>query len=252
MMSDIAIPIMPLLIAPIAGSCLGVLIVRLPAGRPVAFARSTCNHCHCRLKAYDMVPLLSYALLRGRCRQCGAPIGRFHPAIELAAAAVALWAMVASLESPEVWITTVFGWILLTLGWIDWEWLLLPDVLTLPLLLAGLAVCFQWDPQAVPDHLAGAAAGYLSFRLVSAIYRSLRHNEGLGHGDAKLFAAAGAWLGWQLLPWVASLAAVSALAVTFFYRLAGRPIHAATSIPFGTFLAFAMWLVWLYGDRFVL
>jgi leader peptidase (prepilin peptidase)/N-methyltransferase len=112
---------LPIIVAPFIGSFLGVLIRRLPAGEPVAMARSACAACGRRLGARDLVPLVSFLLLRGRCRICGAPIGWFHPAIELAALGVALWAALTQDAPGLVWASCVLGWTLLALGWIDVE-----------------------------------------------------------------------------------------------------------------------------------
>jgi leader peptidase (prepilin peptidase) / N-methyltransferase len=239
---------LPLLIAPSIGSLLGVLIVRLPQHRPVALARSACDTCATPLGVLDLVPLASFALQRGRCRYCGQPIGWFHPAIELAALGVSAWAVLACQTPQQVWIGCALGWVLLTLGWIDVVWLLLPDVLTLPLLLAGLGVAVVTAPDTIFWHALGAAGGYLGLRAVAVTYRALRGREGMGAGDAKLLAAAGAWLGIDALPWVVLLAALAGLAVAGVAAAAGRSVHASTAVPFGAFLAAAFWLLWLYGS----
>ena len=143
-----------LLIAPIIGSWLGVLVRRWPRGQPVAFARSACEHCGHVLGPFDMVPLFSFIWLRGRCRYCRAPIGWFHLAIELAALAVAVAAMWAG---GAVWVNAALGWALLTAAWIDAETLRLPDIITLPLTLVGLLVCWLEQPQAIYNQAAAAA-----------------------------------------------------------------------------------------------
>ena len=165
------------LLAPFIGSFLGVLIRRWPAGRPIAYGRSCCDHCGATLRPRDLVPLVSWLLARGRCRYCKAPIGEFYPLVELAALAVAVWA--GTLDTgAALWLDCLLGWGLLALGWIDAEHLLLPDLLTLPLILAGLGAAWllRWPP--LMDSAAGAALGYLSFRLLAAAYRRLR-----GQGD---------------------------------------------------------------------
>jgi leader peptidase (prepilin peptidase) / N-methyltransferase len=238
---------LPALVAPIIGSLLGVLIVRLPLGLPVIIARSRCDTCHRALEPLDLVPLLSYAALRGRCRTCRAPIGRQHLAVELAAIGVALWAMTVDAQPAALWIDCGLGWMLLTLAWIDWRHLRLPDVLTLPLLLAGLAVTWLVAPEDVTDHALGALLGYLGFRVLAWAYKAIRGRDGLGLGDAKLLAVAGAWLGWMALPHVILLAAVYGIAVAMItaWRL-GR-LDGAATIPFGPCLALAIWIVRLYG-----
>ncbi len=242
--------LLPLLAAPFVGSFLGVLVLRLPAGRPVATGRSACDRCGVPLRARDLVPLASYLLLRGRCRRCGAPIGRFAPAIELAALLVAAVAAAAAVLRGDVpmplawtWSGCLLGWTLLALACIDRRCHRLPDPLTLPLLLLGLAVCTWLGPGDLGAHAAGAVAGYLGFRLVSLTYRRLRGRDGLGAGDAKLLAAGGAWLGIAALPMLVLLAALATLA-TALVAARGR-LRAEQAVPFGPGLAVAIWGMWL-------
>ena len=237
----------PILLAPFIGSFLGVLILRLPEGRPVAMARSACDHCGHRLGVRDLIPFVSYVLSRGRCRSCGEATGLFPIAIELAALAVAVWAVIAT--DDLTWVACVFGWTLLTLAWIDLRTMILPDVLTLPLLAFGLAVTGINMPDSLLDHLLAAGLGYLSLAAVAWGYRRFRGRDGLGMGDAKLLAAIGAFLGLNLLPLALLLAACAGLAAAGLAALAGRRMTAATAIPFGPFLALSGWLLFLYADR---
>ena len=240
--------LLPLLLAPFVGSFLGVLITRLPTNAPVVFARSACPACGIPLAPLDLLPLVSFALQRGRCRYCHQTIGWFYPAIELSAVAVSVWALLASQTVHQAWLSCVLGWMLLTLGWIDAERFVLPDVLTLPLILLGLGATVMQTPDELFWHAAGAASGYLGMCSVAIVYHVLRGREGLGMGDAKLLAAGGAWLGMLALPWVVLFAAIAAL---FYAGLAaglGRPMQAHTALPFGPFLAAAIWCVWLYGS----
>lgn len=240
--------LLPLLLSPAVGSFLGVVVRRLPLGRPVVLARSACEGCGRALLPWDMVPVLSFLLLRGRCRFCGAGIARFHLGIELAAAFVAAWAFLAASGegAASLWANCALGWTLLALAAIDVEHLRLPDALTLPLLAAGLLLTAWLDPEAATDHAVAAAIGYLAFRAVAAAYRVLRRRDGLGGGDAKLLGAAGAWVGLDGLPTVVLGAALLALVVTLGRRLFRR-MAADAPIPFGPYLALATWLVRLYG-----
>lgn len=235
-------------LAPFAGSFLGVLVRRLPAGRPVAWARSACESCGHALGPIDLVPLLSFVWLRGACRFCAKPIALSHPLIELACVAIAVVnALVDGPDALRLAAGCVLGWMLLALAWIDWTHLRLPDVLTLPLILLGLAFTTVLDPEAIADHAAAAALGYLAFRLVAAIYRWRRGHDGLGQGDAKLLAAAGAWLGVAGLPDVMLAGAVLGLVQVGTRHLLGQRIRADTAIPFGPCLAAATWLAWLWA-----
>ena len=121
------------------------------------------------------------------------------------------------------------------------------DAITLSIIPAGLLVAFAVDLSKVPHHALGAAIGYLSLFAVSRAYARWRGFEGLGLGDAKLFAGAGAWVGWLGLPSVMLIAGVSALGVVLLRRLSGSRIDRYEAIPFGPYLALGTWLVWLWG-----
>jgi leader peptidase (prepilin peptidase)/N-methyltransferase len=235
----------PLVLAPFVGSFLAVLILRLPTGRPVVLSRSICEHCGTRLGVRDLVPLASYVIQRGRCRFCAAFINPTHLAVELAAIAVLLPPALVETDAARLWLDCLLGWTLLTLSWIDWQWMRLPDVLTLPLLLAGLLVTWLRAPTELAEHAAAAIMAYLSLQGLALAYRRLRGRDGLGAGDAKLLAAAGAWLGLAALPWVVLLASSTALLAALALSLAGHRLDRTSAIPFGPFLSLALWLCWL-------
>jgi len=239
---------MMLLAAPIIGSWLGVLVRRWPQGRPVAMARSCCDHCLHVLAPRDLVPLLSFAWLGGRCRYCGARIDFFHPVIELAATSIALAAFLAAGGGAEAWIDASLGWALLCAAWIDFETFRLPDVITLPLILAGLGVTWAYQPTALYDHAAAAALGYLAFRLLDFAYLAIRHRQGLGEGDAKLLAAAGAWVGLGALSYVILGAGLVGIGMAI---CSGRQedLRRERQIAFGPALALAFFLVLLFGQN---
>ncbi|HEY2446790.1 MAG TPA: A24 family peptidase, partial [Rhizomicrobium sp.] len=235
-----------LVVAPFIGSFLGVLALRLPERRPVALSRSVCDRCGHVLAPRDLVPIASYLALHGRCRYCRAPIGWFALFIELAAMLVVVW---AGFETTG-WVLAagcMFGWALLLLAIIDWRVQILPDVVTLPLLAAGLAVSYALARDTWLDHLIGAIAGFAVLALVAIAYRRLRKREGLGLGDAKLLAALGAWVAWPGLPSVLLWGSVLGLLFALVRSAAGRRLAWSDRIPFGTFLAAGGWIVWLYG-----
>lgn len=235
-----------LVLAPFVGSFLGVVIRRLPEGRPIVRGRSCCEWCGAKLTPRDLVPLVSWLLTLGRCRHCGHPLGWFYPGAELAALAIAAIALAVD-GVEQAWLDSLLGWWLLALGWIDARHWLLPDVLTLPLLVLGLALAATLAPEDLADRAAAAALGYLALRIVGWVYQRLRHREGLGQGDAKLFAAAGAWLGIAALPQVILVAALAALAMAIGLSLTGARMRAHSALPFGPFLALATWVLWLFG-----
>ena len=228
---------------PFIGSFLAVVALRWPQGRGVVAGRSACDACGHTLGPIELVPLISYAALRGRCRHCGAAIDPLHVVMEAGALILTIWAAIIA-TGPVLAASCVLGWMLLTLSAIDWRAGLLPDVLTLPLIILGMAAAWTFDQQNIWDHLIGAAAGFIGFAALAALYRWLRGRDGLGLGDAKLLAASGAWLGWTALPSVILFAALLGLA---FVLLRRKPFDAASRIAFGPALALATWFVWLYG-----
>jgi leader peptidase (prepilin peptidase) / N-methyltransferase len=231
----------------------------LPTGLPQPFnlvvPRSACPACRAPISAWHNIPLLSWVLLRGRCASCGEPISVRYPLIEalsgILCAAVAWrfgfgWPALAAL---------VLTWFLIALTFIDVDHQLLPDNLTLPLLWLGLLLAL-WGPQpggaALPVDLRssvlGALAGYLSLWSVYHLFRLLTGKEGMGYGDFKLFAALGAWLGWQmLLPIIVMAATVGAVVGIALITLRGR--NRASPIAFGPFLAAAGWLMLMFGPQ---
>lgn len=234
-----------LLVAPAVGSFLGVLVRRLPAGQDVVRRRSACESCGLTIPMRDLIPVLSFVALRGTCRQCRADIHPMHLVIELAAVGVAVWAVLA-LAGPDLWLGCILGWTLLALAWIDWLHFRLMDVLTLPLLAAGLAGTAWMTPDLTASHALAAAAGFAGLRAVALAYKALRGRDGLGGGDAKLLAAGGAWLGPGLLPEVLVLAALLGLGLGLVQAARAGRLYGTAVIPFGPPLAFAIWLGWLY------
>lgn len=235
-----------LLVAPFVGSFLGVLIQRLPEDRPITWGRSHCEHCGTALAARDLVPIVSWLAARGRCRYCHRHLGWFYPGTEISAVVVAFLAIIAD-GGEGAWLDCVFGWWLLALSWIDLRRWLLPDALTLALIVLGLALAAVFARDQLLDRALGAVLGYLGLRAIALIYRALRRREGLGQGDAKLLAAAGAWVGASALPQVIFGAALAALLTVAALRLAGIRFGAHSALPFGPFLALATWLIWLFG-----
>ncbi|HUC16829.1 MAG TPA: A24 family peptidase [Acetobacteraceae bacterium] len=233
------------LVAPAIGSLLGVFVERLPAGRPVVLGRSACVGCGRPLTPFELVPILSYLRLRGRCRCGAAAIGPFHLAIEIAAITIPLSALLTGRSGALLWIGCMLGWGLLALAWIDAAILTLPDALTLPLIPAGLLATWWLLPGALAAHAAAAILGYAAFALLRLIWRAWRGVEAMGAADAKLMAVAGAWLGLAALPDVVLAAGLLGLALAGALHLAGHVVGRQTRLPFGPPLALAIWGAWL-------
>ncbi|MCB8883207.1 prepilin peptidase [Acidisoma cellulosilytica] len=237
-----------LILAPVIGSFLGVIVRRLGTGQSIIWARSNCENCGVAIAFYDLVPLVSFLQLKGRCRHCRSRISFFHPAIEISAILVAVWAMTVDSGNGLI-ASCLLGWMLLGLALCDIARYRLPDGLTLPLLLAGLGATAMLMPEAVADHALAAALAYGLFRTIGWLYQRLRGLAGLGQGDAKLLAASGAWLGLFALPNLILIAAASALIFALLLKVQGRVIDRQTRLPFGPFIALATWLLWLYGPQ---
>ena len=165
---------------------------------------------------------------------------------EVGALVIAVWALLVT-GGWILAISCVFGWLLLALAVIDWRHFLLPDVLTISLLIVGLVATSLLDAPSLVDHFAGAIAGFLILVGIATLYRRIRNRDGIGFGDAKLLGAIGAWVSWEGIPSVLMLATVMGLSVAAVHAIAGTRIEFSTKLPFGTLLAGAGWLVWLYG-----
>ncbi len=244
---DIPIWMGPVCLSPAMGSFAGVLIRRLPEGRRASWSRSECEACKRKLSPIELVPVASYLALRGSCRSCRSPIGGFDLMIELLGLTVALWAALVDRDPVWLWSTCILGWALLAMAWIDAEHFRLPDILTLPLTAFGVVFHLMVAPEQLTESLVGALVGYIGFRAIAIGYRSLRRREGLGAGDAKLLAAAGAWVGWNGLPDIILLAALLAIMAVMIIRIRGKTLNESDAIPFGPFLAASLWLAHLYG-----
>jgi leader peptidase (prepilin peptidase)/N-methyltransferase len=239
------IALLGLILGAIIGSFLAVVLIRWPEGASAVGGRSRCDHCQHPLRPRDMVPIASFLLLKGRCRDCGGTIARTHVAMEAGAALVGAVAFAAH-PLPAAFLTALFGWWLLLLAAFDLEHFWLPDRLTWPLLAAGLAAA-AWLPAGPPltDRVIGSLLGFLSLWAIALAYRALRRREGLGGGDPKIFAATGAWLGWVQLPFVLVGAGLIGLAGLALMRLRGGAVAADDRLPLGTLLALAAWPIWL-------
>lgn len=232
----------------VIGSFLGAVVVRWSRGEQAMAGRSQCDSCGVQLGAGALVPVVSFALQRGRCRACGARIPRAHLVMELAAAVIGATSAGLFADEPALIVAgMVLGWMLLLLAALDFTQFWLPDRLTLPLAVGGLgAALLGLGPDGgIWAALAGFCAGYGGLVLVGWSYRRLRGRDGLGGGDPKLFGAIGAWLGWAALPQVLLAAAGLGLGAVALLLFTGRKPTATTPLPLGALLAAAAWPLWL-------
>ena len=209
--------------------------------------RSACPHCGHAITAMENIPLLSWLWLKGRCRECQAPISARYPLVELLTALLSL--VVAATFAPGwgLLAALLLTWVLVALTFIDLDKMLLPDQLTLPLLWGGLLFNLAGGFAPLADAVIGAMAGYLVLWSLYWAFKLLTGKEGMGYGDFKLLAALGAWLGWQALPIVLLLSSLVGAIIGISLILL-RNHHQNKPIPFGPYLAIAGWIALLWGD----
>lgn len=220
---------------------------RLTLSKPA----SRCPACGHRIRWHENIPLLSWLALRGKCSACGTGISPRYPLIELLTAALFASCGVLFGAQPTTLLWCGFMAVLVAASAIDWDTTLLPDSLTLPLMWAGLVSAALGWTLPLPDALWGAVAGYLSLWSVYWLFKLTTGKEGMGHGDFKLLAALGAWLGWSMiLPIVLGSSVIGAL-VGIAMKLTGQ-LREGVYVPFGPFLAGAGLVVTLAGPQRVL
>lgn len=211
--------------------------------------RSRCPKCNTQIKFYDNIPVISWLLLKGKCRQCSNPISCRYPAIELLSGAMCF---AVSYLLPLSYFTVaavLFTLVLIALTFIDIDTMLLPDQITLPLVWAGIYLALVgWSPVSLIDSVIGAMAGYLILWSIYWGFKLLTGKEGMGYGDFKLLAAIGAWLGWQQLPLVVLLSSVVG-AIIGIAMLSAQKKGFDKAIPFGPYLAIAGWICLLWGQQ---
>ncbi len=214
--------------------------------------RSRCQSCGHQLRVLENIPVLSYLFLRGRCSSCAASISARYPLVELATAALFFFCVQRWGATPTGIAWCGFSAVLVTLAMIDWDTTLLPDNLTLPLLWAGLlSAAFRWIEVPLFDAVMGAAAGYLSLWTVYWGFKLATGKEGMGFGDFKLYAALGAWFGWQALVPLILLASVVGAVIGIAMKFSSG-LREGGYIPFGPFLVGAGLIGMVFGPQTVL
>ncbi|VAV92144.1 Leader peptidase (Prepilin peptidase) / N-methyltransferase [hydrothermal vent metagenome] len=238
------------LASPFVGSFITASANCWPNWRQIFKTRSICSSCQQQLQNRDLIPVISYLLLRAKCRHCAEPIGWQHLFAELVAILIALAAIVW-FDGWMMLVTALFGWVLLFASLVDYRLKLLPDGATLGLVIAGLLLQYlQVGTAGLWLALLGAIIGFAAFFAVSKLYRILRGREGLGLGDAKLLAAGGAWCGPFALSWIVLLAASLALAGLMIRAAINRQkLTADTALGFGPALATAIFVMWLLSSN---
>ena len=220
----------------------------VPVLEPLSLARprSRCPHCGHPITALENIPVISWLVLRGRCKGCAAPISLRYPLIEALTGllfGLAAWhfGFTAAGLGALVLIAALFA-----LTVIDFDTQLLPDNITLPLLWIGLALNAFNVYTDLKSAVIGAMAGYLSLWSVYWLFKLFTGKEGMGYGDFKLLAALGAWLGWQMLPLTILLSSLVGAVVGISMMVIAR--HGRNvPIPFGPYLAAAGLIALVWG-----
>ena len=256
------------------GSFLNVVIYRLPvmleaqwqaecaelAGKEAAAAdrfnlmvpRSRCQKCGHQIRWYENIPIVSYLFLGGKCSACKTRISLRYPLVELVTGALFFYCAWSWGASPTALLWSGFAASLVALALIDWDTTLLPDDMTLPLLWAGLiAAALQWTSVALSAAVWGVVAGYVSLWLVYWAFKLVTGKEGMGFGDFKLFAALGAWFGWQALVPIILMASVIGAVVGIAMKFTSG-LREGGYVPFGPFLAGSGLTAMIFGPGAIL
>jgi leader peptidase (prepilin peptidase)/N-methyltransferase len=230
------------------GSFMNVCIYRLPAGKSIVWPPSSCPKCGERVKFYDNIPVLSYILLRGKCRACRGTISWQYPLVELAIGLLSLTMFIRYGLTYQYFLYLLFACGLFVISLIDLHHQIIPDAISLPGIPAGLAASFVIPDITWLDSIIGILAGGGSLYLVARVYEWLRGHEGMGGGDIKLLAMIGAWMGWRALPLIVLISSVvGTLAALIFLIYSGKGFR--TRIPFGPFLSLGAVIHLFFGNE---
>ena len=214
--------------------------------------RSRCPQCAHQIKWYENIPVLSYLFLRGKCSACKTPISLRYPAVELVVGALFFYCIWRWGLTPTGLAWCGFSATLLSLSMIDWDTTLLPDDMTLPLLWVGLLLAaLKITNITLESAIWGAAAGYFSLWLIYWVFKLITGKEGMGYGDFKLFAALGAWFGWQALIPIILMASVIGAIIGIALKFSSK-LRKGGYVPFGPFLGLAGFSALFFGPQAVL
>ncbi|GAM07857.1 type 4 prepilin-like proteins leader peptide-processing enzyme [Geobacter sp. OR-1] len=234
----------------VIGSFLNVCICRLPENRSVVSPPSSCPHCGYRIRWYDNIPLVSYALLGGKCRSCRVSISFRYPLVELVTALLTLMLFIRFGPTLTFLALFILCAALVVITFIDIDHQIIPDVISLPGIVIGFAFSFFLPWLGWKDSLIGVLAGGGSLLVVAYGYQMLTGKEGMGGGDVKLLAMMGAFLGWRSILFIVFAASlVGSIIGVGLMLVRGR--DSKLPIPFGPFLALGSILYIFYGSRII-
>ena len=223
----------------------------LPAGpMNLSKPRSSCPHCAKPIHPLHNVPIIGYLWLKARCADCGEPISSRYFLVELACASLALFIFTSHGIRAESFFLLLFTYLLIPLIFIDIEYKLLPDDITYFLLWSGITYSLIGFGTGIEASIWGAIVGYLSLWSVYIVFKLVTGKEGMGHGDFKLLAAIGAWVGWQqLLPVILISSLAGTVAGIILLIISKQRNEQMTAIPFGPYLAAGGWIALFWGQE---
>ena len=230
----------------ILGSFVNVCIYRIPLKKSIVFPPSSCPNCGEKIRFYDNIPLISYVLLLGKCRHCRNPLAWHYPFVEAVTGLLSLALFIKYGLSYQYILYLIFTTSLVAISFIDLQHQIIPDVISLPGIVAGLAASFLPGDISWLDSLIGIIAGGGSLYLVAVVYERITGKEGMGGGDIKLLAMIGAWLGWMSLHFIILISSFAGVAVGVpCLLLGGKGLR--VRIPFGPFLALGALLFFFFS-----
>ena len=210
--------------------------------------RSHCPLCQHKITALENIPFFGYLFLRGKCSNCKSAISIRYPAIELLSGLMSFIVALYFGYGAHLLPLLLLTWSLIALSFIDIDHQLLPDDITLPILWLGI-LCNMFSLYTdIYASVAGAMLGYMSLWSIYILFKIITGKEGMGHGDFKLLALLGAWMGWQALPMIVILSSVCG-AIVGTSMIVFRGHDRQTAIPFGPYLAMAGWIALIWGDQ---
>jgi leader peptidase (prepilin peptidase)/N-methyltransferase len=229
----------------ILGSFLNVCIHRIPLGKSIVYPPSNCPQCSAGIRFYDNLPLVSYIVLLGRCRSCRSRISIRYPVVELTTGLLSAALFMRYGLSLHYFALLVFCAALLVIAFIDIDYKIIPDVISLPGIVVGFGLsALPMTPVSILESAMGILLGGGSLYLVGVLYRWIRKQEGMGGGDVKLLAMIGAWMGWKSLPMIILLSSFAGTLIGGGCLLLSRR-RLSEAIPFGPFLVLGAFL-WLF------
>jgi leader peptidase (prepilin peptidase)/N-methyltransferase len=232
------------------GSFLNVCIHRIPVKESIISPPSRCPQCGKRIRFYDNIPVISYIILRGRCRDCGRPISVRYPLVEGIAGLLSITLFLKHNLSYQYFIFLIFSASLVVISFIDLRHQIIPDAVSLPGILAGFIISLIFAHITWYDSLIGIIAGGGVLYLVAFLFELITGKEGMGGGDIKLLAMIGAWMGWRALPFIILLSSLTGIFIGGVSLLISRQgLHAR--IPFGPFLALGTLVYLFLGNELI-